>query len=99
MQCATFPRMSLFIVEMHPLQLSCHLLQQKLSARLSDLEPYIALLFDKKECIGCSLSKDQCYRFLKNLKATVPVDIMRYDAGGGSTCVVFQLDGQYARER
>ena len=63
--------------------------ERRLTNKVAALEHYTPMLFEEQECVGATLSKSQRYRFLKNLRSNLALDIMRYDPGGGAGCVVF----------
>ena len=64
---------------------------------------YEPVFFDELTILGKVLTKDQRYKLLKNVKISVPLNVLRYDPGGGSSVVTVlwrvplkETDGDHA---
>lgn len=51
-------------------------------------DAYTPVFYDEETIFDKALTKDQRYKFLKALKISRPLDVLRYDPGGGSSAVV-----------
>ena len=51
-------------------------------------DAYTPVFYDEETIFDKVLTKDQRYKFLKALKISRPLDVLRYDPGGGSSAVV-----------
>ena len=61
---------------------------EKLDDRIGSEGAYIPVTFSEGDILGKSFSNSQRYRFLKSLKIAHPLDVLKYDPGGGAHAVV-----------
>eukprot|EP00117_Sycon_ciliatum_P049112 scpid93926/ scgid34867/ len=62
--------------------------ERKLDSALRNRPTFDPLFYDEELLLGTILTKDQRYRLFKDLAVSVPIDVLRFDAGGGTSATV-----------